>query len=108
MKTAALWVRWLSGRDLPAVLGIERETFGDWTDFDFRDVLRSRNHIGFVAECDSPVVGRTVVGFMVYELDGCLMRVLNFAALTPEARRELLGKLRVKAWAAQRAIVWEC
>ncbi|MEM9828502.1 MAG: ribosomal protein S18-alanine N-acetyltransferase [Planctomycetota bacterium] len=73
-------------RDMPAVLGIESQTFEfAWTEEDFIRCLRQRNCIGMVAEVDDQVVG-----FMIYELHKNRLHILNFA-VAPDARRQGVG-----------------
>ena len=90
-------IRWMIRRDMPEVLGAERQSFEfAWTEEDFLRCLRQRNCIGMVAE-----QGERVVGFMIYELHKTKLHILNFAVL-PAARRrgiatqmvtKLIGKL---------------
>jgi [ribosomal protein S18]-alanine N-acetyltransferase len=68
-------IRWMIRRDMPEVLGIERESFEfPWFEEDFIRCLRQRNCIGMVAEH-----GERVVGFMIYELHKTRLHILNFA-----------------------------
>ncbi len=100
-NVASVFCRWFIAADLPVVLGIERETFGDWTDADFRHELQCRNVIGYVAEC-----GETLLGFMVTETTAIEIQVLNFAAIYPEARACLKASLAYKAAMEGRTVAW--
>ncbi len=90
-------IRWMIRRDMPAVLGIENNSFEfAWTEDDFIRCLRQRNCIGMVAE-----EGDKVVGFMIYELHKNRLHILNFAVGEDHRRSgvglsmvtKLLGKL---------------
>jgi ribosomal-protein-alanine N-acetyltransferase len=90
-------IRWMIRRDMPEVLGIERESFEfPWFEEEFVRSLRQRNCIGMVAEH-----GERVVGFMIYELHKTRLHVLNFAVAADVRRRgvgrqmaeKLVGKL---------------
>ena len=71
----AIQVRWMLRKDMRDVLEIERTSFEDaWSQDDFSRCLRTRNCIGMVAEH----AGR-VAGFMVYELCGKKLQLLNIA-----------------------------
>ena len=79
-------IRWMIRRDMPAVLGIETNSFEfAWTEEDFIRCLRQRNCIGMVAEQDDEVVG-----FMIYELHKNRLHILNFA-VNPDQRRKGIG-----------------
>jgi ribosomal-protein-alanine N-acetyltransferase len=68
-------IRWMIRRDMPEVLGIEREGFEfPWSEEDFIRCLRQRNCIGMVAEYDDQVVG-----YMIYELHKTRLHILNFS-----------------------------
>ena len=90
-------LRWMIRRDMPEVVGIEREAFEfPWSDEDFTRCLRQRNCIGMVGE-----IADSVVAFMIYELQRTRLHVLNFAVLRSHRRlgigshmlRKLTGKL---------------
>lgn len=98
-------IRWMIRRDMPDVIDIERQSFGDhaWPEEEFVHCLRQRNCIGMVAE--RPPAKRKewgrIAAFMVYELHKTRLHLLNFA-VHPEFRRlgvgrsmvdKLLGKL---------------
>jgi [ribosomal protein S18]-alanine N-acetyltransferase len=73
-------IRWMIRRDMPEVLGIERESFEfPWFEEDFIRCLRQRNCIGMVAEANLGKGGERVVGFMIYELHKTRLHILNFA-----------------------------
>ena len=84
---AAVHIRWMIRRDMPAVLAIESQSFEfPWSEEEFVRCLRQRNCIGMVAEwCDQ------VVGFMIYELHKNRLHILNFA-VDPESRRRGVGR----------------
>lgn len=88
-------IRWLlSSSDMEDVLRIERESFEfPWSRDDFMTCLRSRNCIGMVAE--SKRDGRTIVGFMIYELHRGRLELLNMA-VAPELRRRSIGQQMVQ------------
>jgi len=90
-------VRWMIRRDMPEVVGIEREAFEfPWSDEDFTRCLRQRNCIGMVAE-----IADSVVAFMIYELHRSRLHMLNFAVTRSHRRlgigthmmEKLVGKL---------------
>lgn len=75
-------VRWMIRRDMPEVIGIEREAFEfPWSDEDFTRCLRQRNCIGMVAE-----LADSVVAFMIYELHRSRLHMLNFAVMRSHRR----------------------
>ena len=80
-------LRWMKRQDLPAVVEIERYTFGDcaWDDDDFIANLRDRCCIGVVVEVDTHVVG-----YCLYELHLHKLTIINLA-VAPEWRRRGLG-----------------
>lgn len=93
-------VRWLVQKDLEMVLPmacqcIERR----WTEQDFLELLRRRNHIVLVAECQ----GR-VVGFVLYELTKTRIHLLHIGVAAAERTQnvgrqlvqKLIGKLGVR------------
>ena len=102
-KPLKIWMRWMTRRfDFPTVLAIESESFEfPWLEEDFIRCLRQHNSIGMVAEHD----GR-VVGFMIYELNGTRIHVLNFAVASNFRRRgvgtQMLSKLTGKLPAQRR------
>ncbi|MBM4010845.1 MAG: ribosomal-protein-alanine N-acetyltransferase [Planctomycetes bacterium] len=80
-------------RDMPEVVGIEREAFEfPWSDEDFTRCLRQRNCIGMVAE-----IADSVVAFMIYELHRSRLHMLNFAVTRSHRRlgigTHMMGKL---------------
>jgi len=83
-------IRWMIRRDMPAVLGIENESFEfPWTEEEFIRCLRQRDCIGMVAE-----YSEQVVGFMIYELHRTRIHVLSFA-VHPEFRRQSVGSAMI-------------
>ena len=88
-RIAGVWIRWLIRRDMPEVLEIENRSFQNpWTHDDFIACLRQRSVIGVVAE--SKGKGSTIFWFMLYELHGDKLVLLNFA-VAPEVRRTGVG-----------------
>jgi len=84
-------VRWMSRRDMPEVLKIERSSFEfPWLEHDFIRCTQQRNCVGIVAELDGEVVG-----FMVYELLKSRIQILNFA-VSPRYRRHGVGSQLVE------------
>ncbi len=85
-------MRWMIRRDMPEVLLIDGQEGSDWCEEDFLRCLRQRNCIGMVAE-----QGERIVGFMVYELHGDHLVVLNFGVRRRYRRsgvgRQMLMKL---------------
>jgi ribosomal-protein-alanine N-acetyltransferase len=105
-------IRWLIRRDMPEVLGIERESFEfAWSEEDFLCCLRQRNCIGMVAEAaggpsaclfdgenladKSSAGGSEIVGFMIYELHKEKLRIVNFA-VAERARRQGVGAQMIR------------
>lgn len=83
-------IRWMIRRDMPAVLGIENESFEfPWTEDEFIRCLRQRDCIGMVAECSEQVVG-----FMIYELHRTRIHALSFA-VHPDFRRQSVGSAMI-------------
>jgi ribosomal-protein-alanine N-acetyltransferase len=83
-------IRWMIRRDMPAVLGIENESFEfPWTEDEFIRCLRQRDCIGMVAE-----YSEQVVGFMIYELHRTRIHVLSFA-VHPDFRRQSVGSAMI-------------
>ncbi len=84
-------IRWLIRRDMPEVLAIENASFEfPWTEEEFVHVLGERNCIGMVAEqCHD------IRGFLVYELHGKALHILNFA-VHPDYRRQGVGRRMVE------------
>jgi len=75
-------IRWLIRRDMDEICSIERRSFDQpWSEEEFLTCLRQRNCIGTVIE-----LGQRVYGFMVYELHGNKLVLLNLA-VDPEYRR---------------------
>lgn len=101
-----VYIRWLIRRDMPEVLGIERQAFGDdaWTEEEFMRCLRHRNVIGLVAE-DSRQ--EAVVGFLLFELHKTRLHLLNFAVAAADRRRgvgrQMVEKLKRKLGPRRRA-----
>jgi ribosomal-protein-alanine N-acetyltransferase len=80
-------IRWMIKRDAPEVLDIETASFEfPWQDYEFAECLHPRNHIGMVAGYEDKVIG-----FMIYELYGDGIHILNFA-VHPDWRRQGVGK----------------
>lgn len=89
-------IRWLIRQDMEEVIRIERQSFEyPWSKEDFIRYLRQKNCIGMVAEHAD-----RVVGFMIYELHGTTIRVLNFAVAADYRRRgvgrQMIVKLKAK------------
>lgn len=89
-------IRWMIRRDMPAVMEIENASFpSPWTEDEFKRTLQDKKCIGMVAED-----GEMVAGYMVYELGGHVITLLNFA-VHPALRlsgigTQLIGKLKSK------------
>ena len=83
-------IRWLIRADMDAVLRIERESFEEpWSEKEFLELLRERNHIGMVG-----VVNRKVVAFMIYDL-GKKSLELKTLAVEVELRRSGIGRAMI-------------
>lgn len=69
-------LRWMIRSDLPEVVRIERDAFGDeaWSEGEFIECLRIRDCIGMVAD-----VGEDLVGYMIYRLHWDRLQLLNLA-----------------------------
>lgn len=90
-RPAKTYVRWCIKRDMPEILDIERQSFGEfaWSEDDFIRCLRQRNCIGMVADCDD-----LIAGYMIYELHKARLHVLNFA-VECDHRRMGIGTMMV-------------
>ncbi len=75
-QTANVHIRWMTRAELPYVLDIERRSFPAhaWGEEAFLSELRKRTVIGMAA-----VREERVLGYVIYELHGDRMDVLNFA-----------------------------
>jgi [ribosomal protein S18]-alanine N-acetyltransferase len=83
-------VRWMIPKDMVDALEIERQSFEfPWQEQDFVHILRHRNCVAMVADCD----GR-VTGFMVYETHRDQIYVRNFA-VQADCRRQGIGSQMV-------------
>lgn len=92
-------IRWLTRRDMPEILRIERQCFKEfpWSEDQLIRQLRQRNCIGMAAES---LKRGDVLGYMIYELQKSRLELLNFAVL-PGAWRfqvgtQMLDKLKSK------------
>jgi [ribosomal protein S18]-alanine N-acetyltransferase len=66
-------IRWMIRVDMPAVLGIERESFPhNWDEDQFIAVLRQRNAIGLIAEVEDETAG-----YVIYELHGNRLHIMK-------------------------------
>lgn len=84
--TLPVRVRWMTGRDHPAVLTIERKSFDcPWSAAEFLEYLGQPDSIGMVAEIDE-----FVVGYMVFKLGQKRIELLNLA-VAPTCRRRGVG-----------------
>lgn len=80
--------RWITQTDLPGVLAIDAATArpgAAWTEDDFFTFMRTRNHIGMVAERWG-----TVCGYMLYEV-GAAHLELHRLAVRPTTQRQGIG-----------------
>lgn len=77
-------IRWMIRRDMPEVMNIEAQCFGDhaWDEDDFIRYLHQRNCLGMVAEEQNKIVG-----FMIYELAKDYIHILDFAVDEGNRRR---------------------
>lgn len=72
-------IRWMIRADMDAVLSIENQSkYAKWAEEDFLACLRQRNCIGMVAESNTNEAYK-IYGFVVYELLGEEIRILNIA-----------------------------
>ena len=102
LALAGVHVRWMISRDFPELAAVDAASFSDpmgeeW----FREQLRQRNVIGFVAEA-----GELVVGYVLYEMLDDSLRIRSMAVL-PGWRRQgvaagLVAKLKKKLHAKRR------
>lgn len=95
-------IRWMIRSDMPEVLAIERQSFGNpWAEQEFILALRQRNCIGQVAEHND-----IIVGFMLYELFKHRLELINLAVLCDSRRQgvgsALIDKLKTKCSAERR------
>ncbi len=90
METAEsikIHIRWQIRRDMPEVMGIERDSFEHpWSEEEFVLCLRRRNVIGLVAEHEE-----RVVAFMIYETNKTRLHILNMA-VAADMRRRGIGR----------------
>lgn len=93
MTTATLgcWIRWMTRRDVPAVLAASAATGDPLTEADLLGHLRRRNVIGMVAEAKYDA---SPAGFVVYELHPNHLRLLALA-VHPDRRGRGVGRLMV-------------
>lgn len=83
-------MRWIVGRDLPAVEAIEVEAVGPgaaWAEIDLRRALSSRDVIGLVAESPAGYVA----GYVVYRLDEGAIEILRLG-VDLHRRRQGVGR----------------
>ena len=79
-------IRWVTRKDMPAVLRIEDASFREpWTEDDFVKSLQQRNIIGMVAEHRD-----LVIAYMIYELHRDSIHLLSIA-VHPDFRRQGVG-----------------
>jgi [ribosomal protein S18]-alanine N-acetyltransferase len=92
-----LTARWLIRKDMDRVVDIEDSSFDcPWSEDEFIDCLRQRNHIGQVAILDrGKGVFNPIVGFIIYELDRKALHILNMA-VDPGYRRAGVGSFMVQ------------
>jgi len=89
-RPAIVFVRWMIARDMPAVLRIEREAFEyPWSEDDFAHCMLRRSTIGMVAESEA----ETVVAYLLYELHGKQIDLLNLAVAAPLRRHGIGSQL---------------
>ncbi len=104
IKPLTVHIRWIIRRDIPEVLDIEWHSFEfPWSEEDFVRCLGQRNCIGMVAEHDD-----RVVGYMIYELKGSSIHVLNFAVAAEYRRRGVGSQMVAKLITKLRAQGWTC
>lgn len=83
-------VTWMTSSHMDDVLEIETESFENpWTKREYGRRLRAKSCIGMVSEYDD-----RALGFMVYDLHGTGIVILNFA-VHPEFRRQTVGRQMV-------------
>ena len=86
-KQPKLLIRWVIGRDLPEILGIEHESFEfPWREVDFIRLLERRDCIGIVADANDHIAG-----YMIYERNKGRIDLLNLAVdpnMPPHRRRQ--------------------
>ncbi len=105
-QTANVHIRWMTRAELPYVLDIERRSFPAhaWGEEAFLSELRKRTVIGMAA-----VREERVLGYVIYELHGDRMDVLNFA-VHPFYRgqgvgSQMIGKLKAKLHSHRRGAI---
>lgn len=80
---------WMVSSDMPSVLKIESEAFGDsWSKEDFVQVLVGDNCIGMVVESKDKVVG-----YMIYVLHKCKIYLMNFAVANTHRRTGIATRM---------------
>lgn len=84
-------IRWMTRKDLPQVLEIERRSFEfPWTKEQFNDTLRIRPVVGLVAVEKGTKEQEAVLGYIVYKLGKGFVDILNLA-VPPHLRRLGIG-----------------
>jgi ribosomal-protein-alanine N-acetyltransferase len=80
---SALRIRWMIVDDLPVIEAIETANFEfPWTEDDFYRVNRQQSVVSKVVERDGQIVG-----YLVYEIHGRTMLILNMAIHTNRQRK---------------------
>lgn len=87
--TAAIQLRPLTRLDLPDVLAIERSSFSDpWDEALFDNIMRSRRTLAIAADLQGELCG-----YLVGEVEGRCVQVLNLCVDAPARRRGVGGRL---------------
>lgn len=105
-RTDCFHIRWMVRADMPAIMEIERLSFGDdaWTEADFCRCCRQRNVIPMIVER-----GTQVIGFVIYELQPKRLDLVTLAVHPAWRLRgvgsTLIDKLKSKLTASRRSTI---
>lgn len=85
------YIRWMIRRDIPDILAIEKEVYGDfaWDEDRFLCCLRSHNCIGMVVDIHPEWI-HPLRGYMIFELNKEFLHIATLA-VNPIYRRQGVG-----------------
>ncbi len=103
-------VRMALNYDLPAIVKIEKATFGEWDEKWFARILNLKRVACWVAattKVGDTAYGEHITGFIVLEITDYEVKVINMAATWPDARRKLIAKAQQRAERRKMYLTWE-